>query len=71
MFFWQEQFQLLPWRRHILSIPLEAGRRINAENCGLDDVFPPDDHGTGPYNPFIVYIPYIRATLSVIKISSF
>ena len=33
----------LPWRWHILSILLTAGRGISAETCGLDDVFPPDD----------------------------
>ena len=34
----------LPWRWHILSIPLTTGRWTGAETCGLvDDVFPPDD----------------------------
>ena len=33
----------LPWRWHILSIPLPTGRGTGAETCGLDDVFPPDD----------------------------
>ena len=33
----------LPWRWHILSIPLTTGRGTGAETCGLDDVFPPDD----------------------------
>ena len=33
----------LPWRWHILSIPLTTGRRTGAETCGLDDVFPPED----------------------------
>ena len=33
----------LPWRWHILSIPLTTGRRTGAETCGLDDVFLPDD----------------------------
>ena len=33
----------LPWRWHILSIPLTTGRRTGAKTCGLDDVFPPDD----------------------------
>ena len=32
---------LLPWRWHILSIPLTTGRGTSAETCGLDDVFPP------------------------------
>ena len=57
------EFWLLPWHRHILSIPLEAGRGISAETCGMDDVFPPDDLGSGPYTPFIIYIPYIIAAL--------
>ena len=34
---------LLPWRWHILSCLLIAGRGIRAEICGLDDVFPPDE----------------------------
>ena len=33
----------LPWRWHILSIPLTTGRGTGAETCELDDVFPPDD----------------------------
>ena len=33
----------LPWRWHILSIPLTTRRGAGAETCGLDDVFPPDD----------------------------
>ena len=33
----------LPWRWHILSIPLTTDRGTGAETCGLDDVFPPDD----------------------------
>ena len=33
----------LPWRWHILSIPLTTGRGTGAETCGLDDVVPPDD----------------------------
>ena len=45
-------------RNYILSIPLEAGRGISAETCGLDDVFPPDDLGSGPYDPFTIYIQY-------------
>ena len=38
----------LPWRWHILSIPLTTGRGASAETCGLDDVFPPDDLGSRP-----------------------
>ena len=33
----------LPWRWHILSIPLTTGRGTGAETCGLDDRYPPDD----------------------------
>ena len=39
----------------VLSIPLATGRWISVETCGLDDVFP-DDLGSGPYTPFIIYI---------------
>ena len=38
----------LPWRWHILSIPLTTGRGTGAETCGLDDVFPPDELGSRP-----------------------
>ena len=38
----------LPWRWHILSIPLTTGRGTSAEICRLDDVFPPDDLGSRP-----------------------
>ena len=38
----------LPWRWHILSIPLTTGRGTSAETCGLDNVFPPDDLGSRP-----------------------
>ena len=38
----------LPWRWHILSIPLKTGRGTSTETCGLDDVFPPDDLGSRP-----------------------
>ena len=38
----------LPWRWHILSIPLTTGRGTSAETCGFDDVFPPDDLGSRP-----------------------
>ena len=38
----------LPWRWHILSIPLTTGRGTSAETCGLDDVFPLDDLGSRP-----------------------
>ena len=59
------------WRWHILSIPLKAGRGISAETCGLDDVFPPDDLGSGPCTPFIVYTPHIIAAFLLIQIYSF
>ena len=45
-------------------IPLEAGREIRAETCGLDDVLPLDNLDSGPYSPFIIIcIPYIKAAL--------
>ena len=50
---------ITPMTWHILSIPVEVGRGISAETCGLDDVFPPDALGSGPYTPFIIHIPYI------------
>ena len=43
--------------------PIRSRSRISAETCGLDDVFPPDDLGSDPYTPFIIYIPYIIAAL--------
>ena len=48
----------LPWRWHILSIPLTTGRGISAETCGLDDVFPLDDLGSRP-EALCKYILYI------------
>ena len=38
----------LTWRWHILSIPLTTDRGTGAETCGLDGVFPPDDHCSRP-----------------------
>ena len=38
----------LPWRWHILFIPLTTGWGTSAETCGLDDIFPPDDLGSRP-----------------------
>ena len=38
----------LPWRWHILSIPLTTGRGTGAKTCGLEDVFPPDDLCSSP-----------------------
>ena len=60
----------LPWRWHILSIPLTTGRGTSAETCGLDDVFPPDDLGSRPetlcwYICIYIYV-YIPCTSSVI-----
>ena len=34
---------LPPWRWHIISILLIAGRGKSVDTCGLDDVFSPDD----------------------------
>ena len=62
---------ITPMARHILSIPLKAGRGISAETRGLDDVFPNHDIGSGPCIRFITYIPYIIAATLVIKINSF
>ena len=31
----------------------DAGQWISAKACGLDDVFPPDDHGSGPYTHIV------------------
>ena len=45
---------LLLWCWRILSIPLEAGRRISAATCGLGDVFPPDDLRFNLYYQFII-----------------
>ena len=46
----------LPWRWHILSIPLTTGRGTSAETCGLDDVFLPDDLGSRPEFCYRSYI---------------
>ena len=61
--------QLLLWPWYTLSIPLEAGRGISAETCGLDDVFSPDDRGSGLHIQFII-IPCIIASFYVTEISS-
>ena len=65
------EFWLHPWRWHNLSIPLKAGRGISVETCGMDDVFPPDDLGSGPCTPFIILVPHIIAASLLIKINSF
>ena len=64
------EFWFLPWRWHILSIPLKAGRGTSAETCG-DGVFPPDDLGSGPCTPLIIYITHTIAAFLLIKIYSF
>ena len=52
----------LPWHWHILSIPLTTGRRTSAEACGLDDVFPPDDLGSGSEDTCIyIYIYFLHS----------
>ena len=62
----------LPWRWHILSITLQAGRGISAKTCKLDDMFLPDDFGSSLHIQFIVaYIPCIIFAFQVIQISSF
>ena len=43
----------------IVSSQLKAGRGISTETCGLEDVFPPDDLGSGPCAKFIISIPHI------------
>ena len=61
----------LPWRWHILSIPLTTGRGTSAETCGLDDVFPPDDLGSVQklcvniyvYVYICMYIPYTSSVI--------
>ena len=51
----------LPWRWHILSIPLTTGRGTGAETCGLDDVFPLDDLCSRPETLLIYIYIYIYA----------
>ena len=46
----------LPWRWHILSIPLTAGRGTGAETCGLDDVFPHDDLLLTSRSSVLIYV---------------
>ena len=59
-------------RSNTLSMPLDAGRRISTETCGLGDVFPLDDLGAGLYTELIIiYMPCIIAAFWVIEISSF
>ena len=63
----------LPWRWHILSIPLTTGRGTSAETCRLDDVFPPDDLGSRPealcwYVYIYICIPYMSSVIGRIYI---
>ena len=51
----------LPWRWHILSILLAAGRVISAETWGLDDVFPLDDLCSRPETLVLIYFIYMYA----------
>ena len=44
-------------------MPLKVGRVISAETCGLDDIFPPDDVGSGPCTPFIICLLLLIAVL--------
>ena len=46
----------LPWRWHILSIPVTAGRGTSAKTRGLDDVFPADDLGSRPEALVLIYM---------------
>ena len=39
---------ITPMAQALLPRPIKAGRGISAKTCGLDDVFPPDDLGSGP-----------------------
>ena len=57
----------LPWRWHILSIPLTTGRGTSAETCGLDDVFlPPDDPSRSSVLIYIYIYAFLIWVLSVI-----
>ena len=59
----------LPWRWHILSIPMTTGRGTGAETYGLDDVFPPDDLCSRPFNIYVyIYISFIWVLLQDVYI---
>ena len=63
--FWYWDGVLVPislWPAHPLY-PIRSKSRYKRRNLS------PDDLGSGPYTPFIIYIPYIIAALYVIKIS--
>ena len=50
------------WKKKKYSEGHSYIRGISAETCGLDDVFPSDDLGSGPYTRFIIiYMPCIIA----------
>ena len=51
--------------------PIKSRSRNKRQTCELDDVFPPDDLGSGPCTPFIIYIPHIIAAFLLIKINFF
>ena len=44
---------------------------MSTETHGLDDVFPPDNLGSGPCTPLMIYILYVIAAILVIEINSF
>ena len=54
----------LPWRWHILSIPLTTCRGTSAETSGFDDVFPPDDIGSSPEALVNIYV-YIHVYIYI------
>ena len=54
-----------------VTCTLKAGQGISAKTCGLDDVFPPDDVGSGPCTLFIIYIPHIIAAFLLTELYSF
>ena len=54
------EFWLIPWRWHILSIPLKAGRGIRA-----------NDLGSGLYTPFIIIVIIIIIIIIIITIIIF
>ena len=65
---------LLPWRWHIISIPLTTGRGTGAETCGLDDVFPPDDLCSRPEALCLyihIYIYILCMTSSLVRIYTY
>ena len=59
---------LLPWRWHVLSMLLIAGREISTKTCGLDNVCPPDDLRSCP-ETLCLYI--FRYTYALFKSSGY